>query len=395
MTLRKILFWSHLTAGCLAGLVILIMSITGVLLAYERQVIAWMDRDLRADPRATSAKPALSKILAAAAQQKHATPASVTLRADASAPLEVSFARDHVFLVDPYSGKLLGESATGARAFFQQVENWHRWLGASGDNRSAGRAFTGASNFAFLLIVLSGPFLWMPRRWSWRSVRAIMLFRKDVSGRARDFNWHNVIGIWCAIPLAVIVASGVVMSYPWANNLLYRITGSEVPAAGGGRPGGDARQGARSGRSGQQAGPNLKELDALWQRAEHQVPAWQSIALRLPPANRGPFQFTIDTGTGGRPDQRAQLTLDRSGAVVRWEPFASYNTGRRLRSWLRFLHTGEAGGVPGETLATVVTAGAVVLVWTGISLALRRFLRRPKRAPIAQPAGQDSVVTTV
>ncbi len=44
MTIRKILFWCHLTAGCLAGLVIFIMSVTGVLLAFERQINSWVDR---------------------------------------------------------------------------------------------------------------------------------------------------------------------------------------------------------------------------------------------------------------------------------------------------------------------------------------------------------------
>ena len=34
--LRSVFFWSHLFAGVVAGLIILIMSVTGVLLAYER-----------------------------------------------------------------------------------------------------------------------------------------------------------------------------------------------------------------------------------------------------------------------------------------------------------------------------------------------------------------------
>ena len=43
MTLRKVLFWCHLAAGVTAGVVILIMSVTGGLLTYERQIIAWAD----------------------------------------------------------------------------------------------------------------------------------------------------------------------------------------------------------------------------------------------------------------------------------------------------------------------------------------------------------------
>jgi hypothetical protein len=39
MTLRRFLFWDHLTAGGVAGLVILVMSVTGIRLAYRRQII--------------------------------------------------------------------------------------------------------------------------------------------------------------------------------------------------------------------------------------------------------------------------------------------------------------------------------------------------------------------
>jgi uncharacterized iron-regulated membrane protein len=213
----------------------------------------------------------------------------------------------------------------------------------------------------------------MPRRWSWQNVKAIALFRGGLGGRARDFNWHNVIGIWCAVPLFMIVLSGVIMSYPWANNLLYRFTGNEAPAQGG------PRQGQRPQRA-EESTPGLAGLNLLWARAEQQVPGWRSLTLRLPPRGRGPMTFTIDTGNGGRPDQRAQLTLDRRTAeVVRWEPFSSYNAGRRLRSWFRFMHTGEAGGIAGQTVAGIATTGAALLVWTGIWLAFRRLSRWRKR----------------
>jgi uncharacterized iron-regulated membrane protein len=41
--------------------------------------------------------------------------------------------------------------------------------------------------------------------------------------------------------------------------------------------------------------------------------------------------------------------------------------------WARFIHTGEAGGILGQTLAALVSAGAAVLVYTGLLLAWRRW----------------------
>ncbi|HEY3744147.1 MAG TPA: PepSY-associated TM helix domain-containing protein [Bryobacteraceae bacterium] len=373
--MRKILFWIHLTVGCLAGAVVFVMAVTGVLLAYQHQIIAWADGDLHSTPAAAGSERLPMEALLDEVQARNpGAPTAVTLRSDKAAPAEVSFGRDHVFLVDVYTGKVLGEVSPRARSFFQSVENWHRWLGANNENRTTGRAVTGACNFGFLLLVVSGPFLWLPRKLSPQSVKAVALFRRGLSGRARDFNWHNVTGIWCALPLLVIVLSGVVMSYPWANNLLYQLTGSELPVQGGGgqRHRDQPAEGAPA--------PSLAGPSAAWMRAEQQVPGWRILTLRMTPNGRGPLVFTIDTGSGGRPDQRSQLTLDRkTGEVIRWEPFSSYNTGRRLRSWLRFLHTGEAGGFAGETIAGIASAGAALLTFTGLWLAGRRWLRWRKR----------------
>jgi uncharacterized iron-regulated membrane protein len=62
--LRKILFWAHLTAGLTAGSLILLMSVTGVLLTYERQLIASSDRRYRSTPAAEAPRLPLGTLLA-------------------------------------------------------------------------------------------------------------------------------------------------------------------------------------------------------------------------------------------------------------------------------------------------------------------------------------------
>jgi len=54
---------------------------------------------------------------------------------------------------------------------------------------------------------------------------------------------------------------------------------------------------------------------------------------------------------------------------------------------LRFAHTGEVLGLPGQTVAGLVSLGAAVLVWTGLALAWRRFRAwRGRRVPVAAAA---------
>jgi uncharacterized iron-regulated membrane protein len=186
-------------------------------------------------------------------------------------------------LIDPYTGSLLGDGSNGVRAVFRVIEGGHRWLGLGASvYRAAGRAVTGVCNLAFLFLILSGLYLWWPRRWTPRPLKSVALFNRRLHGK-----------------------------------------------------------------------------------------------------------FMVDNGGSRRPDGRSRLELDlKSGAVIQWQPYASNAPGRKLLSWIRAVHTGEAGGVIGQVIAMLASAGAVVLVWTGLSLTLRRFRAwraRGRRADVPTP----------
>jgi uncharacterized iron-regulated membrane protein len=375
--LRKFIFWCHLTTGAFAGLVILTMSVTGVLLTYQRQMTAWADsRNCRASsPSSAGPRLTAEALLARVRESQLPSPTSITVRQDPAEPVAIAFATDRTLFLDPRTGEMLGEESQRIRSFFRGVTDWHRWLGSKGESRATFRGITGACNLGFLFLVSSGFYLWWPRSWTPSFLRNVVWFKRGIAGKARDFNWHNVIGLWCAVPLFLIVLSGAVISYPWASNLVYRVVGEDPPAP---RPAPANGAGARATerRSESEKAPEipLDGLDRLWETAERQTSDWRTITLRLPASAVAPVVFAIDAGDGGQPQKRAQLSLDRqSGEVVQWEPFSSYTTGRQLRSILRFAHTGEVVGIFGQTVAGLASAGGAVLVWTGLALALRRF----------------------
>jgi uncharacterized iron-regulated membrane protein len=206
----------------------------------------------------------------------------------------------------------------------------------------------------------------------------VVLFNPAVRGKARDFNWHNVIGSWCAVPLFVVVLSALPISFGWFNAFVYRAVGEEPPPSGGGagRPTGRAAAGASTpGADGGGVVSGVSPgLDGLWTRAQSQVPGWRSVSLRVPASPAAPVVFTIDRGDGGQPHLRSTLTFDaRTGANARHETFSDLSLGRRIRNTMRFAHTGEVLGIPGQTVAGIVSAGGAVLVWTGLALAWRRW----------------------
>ncbi len=372
-TLRSLIFWMHLIAGVAAGVVVLIMSITGVALTYEKQMLEWADRGAWTAPSPADARhlPPETLLAKAAAAQPGLAPTGVTLRANAAAPATVTFQGNKSLLIDPYTGTIIGEPPAGLRSFFRTMTVWHRYLALEGASRSTGKAITGAANLGFLFIVLSGIYLWFPRVWIWLQFKNVLWFRRGLPAKGRDFNWHNVIGFWSAVPLAVVVAGAVPISYPWASNLVYRLAGDRPPTAAAPPAAATPEPVSASG------------LNAAWSRAQAQVPAWRTITVRLSADSR-PLTLTVDQGYGGQPQKRETLTIDRATVdIAKAETFADLSPGRRARSWLRFAHTGEFYGLAGQTLAGIVSAGGVVLVYTGFALAFRRFTAwiRRRRAP--------------
>jgi uncharacterized iron-regulated membrane protein len=281
----------------------------------------------------------------------------------------------------------MGEGSKTVRSFFRQVSDWHRWLGAQGDGRTVTRSITGICNTAFLVLAVSGIFLWWPKKWTRSNLRAVMMFKPGLRGRARDFNWHNATGFLCAWVLVFLTGTGMVMSYQWANTLLYTLTGSELPPP--------ARAPAERAS---QATSGLKEVDGvdrLWSRVEERLPGWQTINMRFPQRTGEPVVFSIRDGATWNPIATSQLTLNpETGEVVKSEPYEGLSLGRRLRSWTRTIHTGEAGGLPGQFIAFFASIGGGLLVCTGLSLALRhvRGWRAQARSagaiPDSRPAEQ-------
>ena len=353
--LRRAFFWVHLFVGVVAGLVILIMSVTGVLLAFQKQIVGFAERDIRATQTKGEIVP--SRIVAAAkAARPDGKPSALTLRADPGAPASVAFGREGSLYVDPYHAVVLGEGAKTTRAVFRKIEDWHRWLALEGPLRERGKAVTGACNVGFFFLVLSGLYLWWPN--------TMFRFRRGARGRARDFNWHNVFGFWSFVPLVAIVFSGIVISYP--------------PA----RPQQPRREATTE--RGRAAKP---DLDRLWvtarAEADRVAPDWKTINVRFPIEERA--TFSVDRGRGTRPDLRSQLIFDaQSGRLIEHETYTSQEASRKARSWLRWIHTGEAGGIPGQLVAAIASAGAVMLVWTGIALSLRRLRAWLKRSAATQ-----------
>jgi uncharacterized iron-regulated membrane protein len=98
------------------------------------------------------------------------------------------------------------------------------------------------------------------------------------------------------------------------------------------------------------------------------------MTVRFAPGAARPLSLSLVDGSYWNAYARSTLTVDAAtGAALRWDPYTAQTRGQKWRGWIRFAHTGELGGVMAQGVAGVACVGGVFLVWTGLSLALRRL----------------------
>jgi uncharacterized iron-regulated membrane protein len=436
--IRVPLLWAHLLTGVIIGLVVLVLALTGTVLALRPKVAAWIEStDYPVTPTAAGRLPPSVLVARTLAARPSDLVSKITLRPDATAPAKLELipstpTGDRYLYVDPYRGTILG--GTSERQLFwstvhQEALNWHVRLGEIRPwGKKGGSRIVAVSNAMALFLVMSGLFLWLPARWTRKTLRSVTVPKWGRPGKARHFNWHNALGLWTAPVLFVLVATGVFLSFDWpgrwANALWAGDTRSAFQAFIGRDPPSKPKasrprskpnaaraqsqseleerrlrmQRSRARRRLEQqrkqqamrelTPPWLERRDALWTRAVQEVPGWQAVTISVPPnpsllarAEHADFWVAdgsdvttilqLAIGTGDVIKSTSRETAKKLDLTK--EPFSG-NT-------MEAIHTGRVGGTLWLTLITLASLTTAVLVWTGLNLTCRRWLAwRGRRA---------------
>ena len=123
------------------------------------------------------------------------------------------------------------------------------------------------------------------------------------------------------------------------------------------------------------------DLDTLVAQATEDFPGWRRVAITLPAPDAADLSMSVDRGNGVQASKQRTVTVARDGSGLVGAPVGDTSSpGSKARRFLRFVHTGEVFGIIGQTLAGLASLAAVVLVYTGISLAIRRLIRMRQSA---------------
>ncbi len=212
---RRALFQVHLWTGLGIGIYILVISLSGSLIVFRHE----MDRAFC--PQIIMVKPSGprmsdAQLTAAAKQAGPRGLARSRMQVEIRGPrvpgaaVEVWYVSGQARLerlLDPYTGKDLGDAVACEPAFVSRIADLHDNL-LAGDT---GRAVNGAGAVLVLLMSLTGGVIWWPGVSRWR--RSMTLHRY-VHWRRFIWDLHGVLGFWTFALILMWAVSGIYFAFP-------------------------------------------------------------------------------------------------------------------------------------------------------------------------------------
>lgn len=357
--MQRLWFRLHQILGLVSALVLLVVTGSGVLYAFEDRVVAWAaDIEVPSEgAEAALGAPALLDKLTDHGWEGLPRLFLWESRADQPAWVRIQEGdRSRNLLMDPYTGEFLVE-ATSWKLFFLGVLELHRtlYLGV------AGEVIVGACAVVLVLVIISGLL------YSWGKDRRLFRLR-NARGRVTWGSLHRGLG-WYAAPLLVVSAlTGLFWSFDAYRHAVYAITFSQPPPA--------------PPQPVLEAGGQTAELERVWKVATAYLPEKaRARRLVLPSDAAQPLVFAWQPENSPASSVRDTLYLHpQTAEPLRHDKVADFSAGYWAYRMAYPIHTGRIGGVLGQGLMALVAALGFFLSLSGGWIFLRRqHLRRRRR----------------
>ena len=348
MTVRKLFRKLHLWLSLPFGLIIMTTCFTGALLVFEKEITELVRHDSYTIPVRKTQSLSLQSLLERVARE---TPdsvqiTSVTIPSDFRRAYTVGLSKPRRagVLVDPYTGKIVGQS--GRLPFFTTVRELHRWLLDSMKPDSEGifwgRVIVGTSTLLFVFILLTGLFLWWPKKLKGVGKRLKISLRQ---GRQRLFSdLHAVGGVYVFVLLLAMAMTGLTWSFEWYRTGFYKVFGAEMAEAGKGDKGPkkDKRKDVTREEGAEQA--KLPASHIYWEEVVSYVREVSEADYKEITVKDGEVEVPL-AGLGNIRATDSFRFDKKTGQVTDYKAYREAKRDKKLRGWIYSIHTGAWGGL--------------------------------------------------
>jgi uncharacterized iron-regulated membrane protein len=362
--MRKLIFNLHLYLALIAGAFILILGVTGSIMAFEPELDGLLHRHRTYVTPNGSAR-SLAEIGAVVSRAFPGERIEIYgLSPEPEKSYRVFLEKSGTVYLNQYTGTIL-EVQPDEIEFLDYVHQLHLRLLWRGPSRPGDQIMSWAG-VAMLLLSLSGLYLWWP-------VKRITL-KPGATGRRWWFDLHSATGIISLVFLAVLAFTGVMIGFERKTTpLLYRLTGSQP-----------ARQPAVPPPP---PGAIPISPDQALAIAHQALPDAAPFAVFVP-APKGAYQVRLRYPQDRTPGGRTRVIVDQyTGKVLFAESSPTAPAGTRLVIANRAVHTGDIFGLPSKAVMSLASLAAVFQFLSGLVMWSKRTrTRRPVPVPSARSA---------
>ncbi len=239
--MKNFLRQAHLWLSLPFGIIIIILCATGAILVFQTEWLKLFTPDHYYVEEVLEHKIPLAELVPTVEKQIPDTLKLGSVTISANPKENYSFSLEGIrrasVMVDPYSGKVRDITLSSQGGFFSSVLRLHRWLlmPVNRGEFSLGKFITGISTIMFLIILITGIIIWIPKNIKMLKTRLKVKWNKGTYRRWYDF--HLASGIYASIFLLAFCITGLTWSFDWYRDGFYGLFGVETS---GGNPHGPA-----------------------------------------------------------------------------------------------------------------------------------------------------------
>jgi uncharacterized iron-regulated membrane protein len=356
--MHKIVLKIHLYLGLVAALFLIVLGLTGSIIAFEGDIDHWLHPSFWYVQDSGKSLPEGELIAGVERQYAQAKVRAIQISQHRDLAQMMQMSDRSTVTVNPYSGAVLSHriGTTRTQKWLATIHQIH--LRLAGDGRAAwapaGKVAVSYAGLALFLLAPTGLVLW------WRNKRAAIHW--NTSWFRICFDSHQVIGIFAGLFLWIAALTGVLIGFDWPEEAIYAITHSARPKF------------ARASQSTPLPGGASVGVDRAIAVAQQTIPDAALDMILLPPNPKAAYQVILRVPEETSGSAHSGVVIDQfSGKVLEIHNFLTDSQGYR---WIRFnrsIHTGDIWGLTGHIIMSFSSLLLVVMAVTGIVIWLKKL----------------------
>jgi len=363
----------HLWLGLTSGLIVILLSITGCILAFEVEIrnLTESFRKVEVEDRPYLSPTQLKKFAEQELVSKKALGIDYPGEGKAAVASYYDDKEFELVFLNPYTGDVLKHKNMN-KDFFRIVLDGHFYLWLPHD---IGQPIAASATLIFVIMMITGIILWWPKNKAASKQR--FSIKWTARWRRKNYDLHNVLGFYMTWVAIFIAITGLVFGFQWVAKSVYWVTSGGEQMVAHQHPLSDTTKPAS----------NTNLADHLWNQHRAGVQKDEGIGVYFAYLPEDPLEVVINhqPGTYYNSDffHYDQYTGKRIKAQGSWEgKFSEAKLADKIARMNYDMHVGAILGLAGKFIAFFASliAGSLpvtgFLVWWG-----RRH--KAKKRPIA------------